>query len=158
MKKILLLLPVVLLAACATTSQQGSGDAAARTAMLVQIRAEPAGDYFVGRRYYKSDYKFWGFIRRPGQSWSTAKLVMLNENKKLAPDRAAGKALGNDNGVEYRLLGYYSGAMVYEPASDKFYPEFVLTGAELLDAHPAPIFQNLKSALDPDARIICTPY
>jgi hypothetical protein len=65
------------------------GIQSARIAMIDSIKAEPPGDYFVGRRYYKQDYKFWGFIRQPGQPWSTAKLVMLNEQQKLAPDRAA---------------------------------------------------------------------
>ena len=41
----------------------------------------------IGRRYFKPDFKFWGYVRGPGQSWSTAQLVMLNEKQKLAPDR-----------------------------------------------------------------------
>jgi hypothetical protein len=64
--------------------------------MAASIAAETPGDYYVGRRYYKEDYKFWGFIRSPRQPWSTAKLVMLNEQEVLAPDRAQGK-LGSDN-------------------------------------------------------------
>ena len=46
---------------------------------------EPPGDYFIGRRYFKPDYKFWGYVRKPGQPWTTAQLVMLNEKFKLAP-------------------------------------------------------------------------
>src|SRR5207245_327770 len=59
----------------------------AKIAMAQKIQAEPLGDYFIGRRYYKPDFKFWGYVRRPGQPWSTAQLVMLNEKQKLAPDR-----------------------------------------------------------------------
>jgi len=60
----------------------------ARIEMAQRIAAEPVGDYYIGRRYYKPDFKFWGYVRRPGQPWSAAQLVMLNEKEKLAP-RAA---------------------------------------------------------------------
>ena len=50
-----------------------------RSAMLTEINAEPQGDYFIARRYYKVDYKFWGYIRKPGESWAAARMVMLNE-------------------------------------------------------------------------------
>jgi len=124
--------------------------------MLAEINAEPAGDYFIGRRYYKVDYKFWGYIRKPGESWAFAKMVMLNEQQKLAPDRELGK-LGSDNGYEYKLYGNFSGETVYEPASNGFYPEFVLKGYELKNVSPAPIFK-VVGALDPQRRIIAKPY
>src|SRR5687767_11379160 len=75
-----------------------------RAAMLAEIAAEPLGDYFIGRRYHKVDYKFWGYVRKPRQPWSTAKMVMLNEHKRLAPDRELGK-IGSDNNYEYKLYG-----------------------------------------------------
>jgi len=103
------------------------------------------------------DYKFWGYIRKPGQPWTEAKMVMLNENKRLAPDREGG-TLGVDNGYEYKLLGSFSGDRIYEPASNEFYPEFVLTGYELRNATPAPIFNPLTPALDPARRVIVSPY
>jgi hypothetical protein len=133
-----------------------SPDKAARTAMLAAIPTEPEGDYFIARRYYKVDYKFWGWVRKPRQPWSMAKLVMLNEHQKLAPDREAGK-LGSDNGAEYKLFGSFSGETVYEPASNGFYPEFLLKGYELISATPANVFKY-KSALDPAARVILQPY
>ena len=106
-----------------------------RAAMLAEIAAEQPGDYFIGRRVFKVDYKFWGYIRKPGQSWSTAKMVMLNENQKLAPDRELGK-IGSDNNYEYKLYGDFSGQKVYEPASNGFYLEFVLKGYELKSVSP----------------------
>lgn len=130
---------------------------AAREAMLAEIQAEKPGNYFIGRRYYKADYKFWGYIRKPGQDWSEAKLVMLNENKRLAPDRESG-ILGMDNGYEYKLTGSFSGDTIYEPSSDGFYPEFVLSGYELRSSSPAPIFEQRAAALDPLRRVIVTPY
>ena len=129
---------------------------AARTVMEDAIRQEEPGDYFVGRRYYKRDYKFWGFVRKPGQQWNAAKLVMMNEQGKLAPDRELGK-LGSDNNYEYKLYGDFSGQTVYEPASNGFYPEFVLKAYELRTITPATIYKE-PGATDPARRVIATPY
>lgn len=148
------LLSLLLLAGCETPLPEGIQ--AARIAMMDNIKTEPPGDYFIGRRYYKKDYKFWGFIRQPGQPWSAAKLVMLNEQQKLAPDRALNQ-IGSDNNYEYKLYGKFSGETVYEPASNGFYPEFVLTGYELRSVSPAPIFRT-AAATDPERRVIGTPY
>src|SRR5881275_1943594 len=116
----------------------------ARIAMAQNIQAEPLGDYFIGRRYYKPDFKFWGYVRRPGQPWSTAQLVMLNEKQKLAPDRER-LSFGSDNNYEYKLYGYFSGDKVYEPASNGVYPEFVLKGYQLISTNPPPIFKSQMS-------------
>lgn len=116
-----------------------------------QIQAEPPGDYFIGRRYFKANYRIWGYVRRPGQPWNTAVLVMFNENKKLAPDRSqlgpgTGSSyethVGFDNDYEYKLRGYFSGDKVYELVSNRVYPEFVLTDYELRSTHPPPIFPS----------------
>jgi hypothetical protein len=124
----------------------------ARAAVTKSVADEPAGDYFIGRRYYKPDFKFWGYVRRPGQPWATAQLVMLNEKAKLAPDRAA-LHFGMDNNYEYKLVGYFSGDRVYEPASNGVYPEFVLKDYKLLSTTPPPIF---KSQIDGAAQSAVT--
>lgn len=116
----------------------------ARVAMAQNIASEPPGDYFVGRRYFKPDFKFWGYVRRPGQPWSTSQLVMLNEKQKLAPDRQA-LNFGSDNNYEYKLHGSFSGEKVYEPASNTIYPEFVLKSYELVSTSPPPIFKSQVS-------------
>jgi hypothetical protein len=138
------------LTSCATVPSRNVR--AERLVMAQQIAAEPAGDYFIGRRYFKSNYRFWGYIRRPQQPWSSAVLVMLNENKKLAPDRAqlgkpgSGESYethaGFDNNYEYKLTGYFSGDKVYELVSNSIYPEFVLTDYELRSKNPPPIFPS----------------
>jgi len=148
------LLSLFILAGC--ESDQAQTDHAAHTAMIEAIKNEPPGDYFIGRRYFKVDYKFWGFVRAPGQPWKTAKLVMMNEQTKLAPDRQKG-VLGSDHGYEYKLYGRFSGDTVYEPASNGFYPEFLLTGYELLSTNPAPILSTPGSN-DPVRRIIEMPH
>ena len=83
-------------------------------------------------------------------------MVMLNEQQKLAPDREKGK-IGEDNNYEYKLLGDFSGQTVYEPASNGFYPEFVLKGYELRSTTPASIYRQ-AGATDPKRRIIAKPY
>jgi len=113
----------------------------ARIDNAARIAAEPPGDYYIGRRYFKVNYKFWGYVRRPGQPWSASQLVMLNEKQKLAPDREA-NSFGSDNNYEYKLYGKFSGDTVYEPASNGMYPEFVLKNYELISPNPPPIFKS----------------
>jgi hypothetical protein len=136
-----LFLLVLLFGGCETMPE---GIHQARIAMFQRIQQEPPGDYFIGRRYFKPDYKFWGYVRRAGQPWSTARLVMLNEKQKLAPDREEVN-FGFDNNYEYKLYGNFSGENVYEPASNGVYPEFVLRGYELISTNPVPIFKSQYS-------------
>src|SRR5205814_8277125 len=133
-----LVLAALFFAGCETVPQ---GIQQARIEMAQRIVNEPPGDYFSGRRYYKPDYKFWGYVRRPSQPWSTAELVMLNEKQKLAPDRER-VDFGSDNNYEYKLYGYFSGDKVYEPASNSIYPEFVLKGYQLIYMNPSRILKS----------------
>ena len=137
-KPVLFAVALLAFASCETTP---TGIQNAKVAMAQRIASEPPGDYYIGRRYFKPDFKFWGYIRRPGQAWSQAQLVMLNEKQKLAPDRAALK-FGSDNNYEYKLYGYFSGDKVYEPASNRVYPEFVLKNYEVISTNPPPIFKS----------------
>lgn len=136
---------VAVAALCFTGCQETeSGIQNAKVQMAARIAAEPTGDYYIGRRYFKPDFKFWGYVRKPGQPWNTAQLVMLNEKQKLAPDREQVK-FGVDNNYEYKLYGNFSGDKVYEPASNRMYPEFVLKGYELITTNPPPIFPSQLS-------------
>jgi hypothetical protein len=130
-----------LLGGCAGGGGVSQGIQQARLETAARIENEPPGNYFIGRRYYKPDFKFWGYVRSPGQPWSTARMVMLNEKQKLAPDRAVNQ-FGSDNNYEYKLYGDFSGDKVYEPASNGIYPEFVLKNYELLSTSPPPIFRS----------------
>jgi hypothetical protein len=142
----------LLLVGCQTTEDQFTQS---QTLLNRTIAGEAPGNYFVGRRFYRKNFFFWGYIRQPRQPWSSAKLVMMNEQKMLAPDRQANKA-GFDSNYEYRLQGYFSGQTVYEPASNSFYPEFVLTSYKLISDHPPQIFRDPK-AMDPDRLYIDKP-
>jgi hypothetical protein len=151
LRTLIFALAIVALGGCETVDT----GAAMRAAATQAIRSEPPGNYFVGRRMFKVDYKVWGWVREPGKPWSTARLVMMNEQRKLAPDRAQGK-LGTDNDYEYRLSGYFSGETVYEPASNGFYPEFILLGAEVKSTKPPNIYQTERQR-DPKVRILQPP-
>jgi hypothetical protein len=131
---------------------QSSQDRAAITAAIAK---EPTGNYFIGRRFYKVDYKMWGWVRKPGEPWKQSQLVMFNEQKKLAPDREQ-NTIGSDNNYEYKLNGYFSGEKVYEPASDRFYPEFVLKSSTLISTNAPLIFPDQRS-IDPAVRLIGPP-
>ena len=135
-----IILGIVFLAGCSTMPE---GIQQAKVAAANRIATEAPGDYFVGRRYYKPDFKFWAMCAGPA-SPGTAQLVMLNEKQKLAPDRQA-LSFGSDNNYEYKLYGFFSGERVYEPASNTIYPEFVLKNYELLSTTPPPIFRSQVS-------------
>ena len=135
------LLTIALFIGACASPPQGIHRGHSHGASAVNYAAEAPGDYYIGRRYYKPVYKFWGYVRRPGQPWSTAQLVMMNEQQKLAPDREIAK-LGSDNNYEYKLVGGFSGDRVYEPASNSIYPEFVLKDYELISRNPPPIFKS----------------
>jgi hypothetical protein len=156
MKKILLLIAfplALLISGCETPLVlQTSQD---RQAISSAIASEQPGDYYIGRRFYKVDYKMWGWVKKPGEPWKQSQLVMFNEQKTLAPDRAR-NAIGSDNNYEYRLVGTFSGQKVYEPASDSFYPEFVLTSATVISTNPPLIFPD-KRWIDPAIRLLAPP-
>ena len=139
MRKLLLCSVSFFLLLTGCESPNMSGIKAAQLAQRQAILQEPPGEYFIGRRYYNPNYKFWGYVRKPGQPWREAQLVMLNEKLKLAPDRADNH-LGEDDNCQYRLFGRFTGDTVYEPASNHVYPEFQLTGYELVDRNPPSIF------------------
>ena len=146
-----ILIGAFFIGSCQTVPQ---GIQQAKIAAARRIASEPPGDYFIARRYYKPDFKFWGYVRRPGEPWTSAQLVMLNEKEKLAPDRAQMK-FGFDNNYEYKLHGYFSGEKVYEPASNSIYPEFILKSYELISTNPPPIF---RSQVDDRAKAATTRY
>lgn len=110
-----------------------------------QIAAETPGDYYIARRYWIPGTRFWGFIRAPRQPWDQAKLVILNENKKRAPDRLpetspAGPSHGYDHNYEYIFKGHYSGERIYDPNSNQILPEFQLESYELVSSNPGFLF------------------
>ena len=111
------------------------------------IANEPRGDWYIGRRFAIAKTQYWGYLRRPGQPWKDAKLVMMNENSRTAPDRlpemptTEGNAHGFDHNHEYKIWGSFTGRTVYDPNSDLFLPEFRLTNWELISGSPGWLFK-----------------
>ena len=111
------------------------------------IAAEPRGDYYIGRRFHIDRTHFWGYVRKPGESWDSSRLVVLNERFMKQPDRypempeGDTPAYGSDHNTEYRLWGYFSGRKVYDPNSNMILPEFVLQRHELKDSSPGWLFR-----------------
>lgn len=110
-----------------------------------QIAAEQTGPFYIGRRYHVNRTWFWGYLRKPRQSWSRAQLVVFNQSSKRAPDTLPqdgppGARYAYDNNYEYRIWGRYTGNDVYEPNSNQFLPEFLLTNYQVIDRNPGWIF------------------
>lgn len=122
------------------------------------IAAEPPGDYWIARRWWTRGTRFWGYVRRPQQKWSDAKLVMMYEGHKHTPDRlpeetSSGASHGFDHNYEYKMWGNFSGAEIYDPNSDMILPEFVLRDYQLISSNPGYLFRPderyLPTALPP---------
>jgi hypothetical protein len=146
--KSLLLLPVCALFCHCGTASFGGGNLGGPGVeeRNAGIASEPTGDFHYGRRYYVEKTRFWGYLREPRQPSNRAKLVMMREDKKRVPDRLPesgppGQRYGYDNNYEYRIRGRYTGREVYDPNSNQFLPEFMLTGYELLDRKPGWLFR-----------------
>lgn len=111
-----------------------------------KIAAEPTGDFFYGRRYHVEKTRFWGYLRQPRQPWSRAKLVIMREDRTHSPDRLSedgppGRRYAFDNNSEYLIRGNYTGRDAYDPNSNQFLPEFMLSGYEVIDRQPGWLFR-----------------
>jgi hypothetical protein len=132
-----------LLIGCADTA---SSDAAIQLRHEM-IASEPQAGYYIGRRFAIDRTQFWGYLRKPGQQWEDAKLVIMNESRMRQPDRLHemptdnSNAHGYDHNYEYHIWGNFSGRTVYDPNSDLFLPEFTLTKWELVNSSPGWLFK-----------------
>lgn len=110
----------------------------------LQISSEERGNFYYGRRYFVQKTRFWGYLRKPGESAYKAKLVIFNEAKKRNPDRlpetGGGKNYGFDQNFEYKIYGRYTGRTLYDPNSNQFLPEFLLTDYKLVNKYPSWLF------------------
>ncbi len=118
------------------------------------ISTEARGNFYYGRRYYVNKTRFWGYLRKPGQPATSAKLVMFNESKRRQPDRFSENGSGNqkygfDNNYEYKIYGYYTGKTVYEINSNQFLPEFMLTNYAVVSKDPGWLFSP-RDSYDPN--------
>lgn len=148
--RILLALPLlaILLNSCSSpgtsTGIANMGPSPSPEMRRAQIENEERGNFYYGRRYYVKKTRFWGYLREPGKSAKTAKLVIFNESQKKNPDRlpeeGPGRNYGFDNNYEYKIWGRYTGKTLYEPNSNQFLPEFLLTDYKVVSSSPGWLF------------------
>ena len=140
---------LAILSSC-TTSPAVHPAVAQRNAI---IATEPRGDYFIGRRYHIPRTHIWGYVRRPGEPWDKARLVIMDEAEALQPDRIpevrpdAGPVHGFDHNYEYRLTGSFTGRKLYDPNSNMYIDAFRLRSYQLLDRSPGFIFHPNESRM-----------
>jgi len=142
-----------LISACLLLTQCGAGGGGAGNMggptpddRAAQIASEPTGDFYYGRRYYVEKTRFWGYLRKPRQSWNRGQLVIFREDRMKNPDRLSengppGQRYGFDNNYEYRIRGNFTGRKAYDPNSNQTLPEFMLTGYEVVDRNPGWLFR-----------------
>ena len=130
------------LPSCETTGSGGPAVAARNQRIL----AEPRGDFWIGRRYFVDKTRFWGYLRRPGQLWENAQLVVMDESRIKTPDRLpeiptdGGQAHGYDHNYEYRLTGNFNGRRVYDPNADMELPVFSPGSYQVANRTPGFLF------------------
>jgi hypothetical protein len=145
---ILLLISLLpLLTSCGTTDGGDTGGGQGVQLRNAAIRAEPRGDWYIGRRYFTNKVRYWGYLRKPGELWESAKLVVMDETRGVrTPDRlpeapaGGGNAHGYDHNYEYRVWGHYTGRQVYDPNSDTELPVFAASKFEVISAQPGFLF------------------
>jgi len=136
---LLLAVIVVLLPSCQSVSPTDQARAG-------RISAEPSGNYWVGRRFHWKGTRLWGYLRKPNRDWSTARLVVMDERRKLVPDRVSeinpGKLVhGYDHNYEYHIRGRFTGVEAYDPNANLTLPTFVLHSYRLVSKTPGYIFR-----------------
>lgn len=142
----LFLLLSLFITGCETTGLSPQQAASVETRRR-QIALEPRGDYYIGRRFYIDHTHLWGYLRSPGQDWSTSKLVIMNERYQKIPNRLpeqptdGGYAYGDDHNTEYRMWGRYTGRKVFDPNSNLVLPEFELRRWEVNNESPGWLFK-----------------
>lgn len=142
LKKIITAAAVLLLCQC--HSLESECRAIAQREAL--IAAEQPGDYFIGRRYYVPSTRFWGYVRRPQQSWREAKLVLMDESRVRTPDRGLEDphplaTYGKDQNTEYVITGRFLEDKVYDPGSNQVLPLFQPTSFTVRNAKPGFLFR-----------------
>ncbi len=134
--------------ACLTLTQCNTlkSDCVAVNLREREIAAEAPGDFYIGRRYYIPYTRFWGYLRRPGQSWRESQLVIMDESVLHTPDRGyeppvKGATFGKDANVEYTITGDYTGERAYEPSTNKILPVFKATAYTVRNEKPGFLFK-----------------
>ena len=75
----------------------------------------------------------WGWVKKSGDGWGSAKWVTIQETPGLAvaPHRKLVKADADSN-WEYKLWGKFASYKAYDPRMDEQLPVFILQGYEVI--------------------------
>ena len=75
----------------------------------------------------------WGWVKKSGDGWGSAKWIALQETPGLAvaPHRKLVKAV-DDLNWEFKLWGKFASYKAYDPRMDEQLPVFVLQGYEVI--------------------------
>ncbi len=105
------------------------------------------GVTYIGHRFYEEKGGGWGWIKKEGDSWGSAKWVALKEDPilgRVAPSRKMGSRSA-DQDYEYRMTGrYIEGKFAYDPHLDENLPVFAIESyqslgpAKPIDRKPGP--------------------
>jgi hypothetical protein len=87
---------------------------------------------------------FWGYLKKPQQRWSAARLVILDERAGiLSPDKMAAPGtvpvMGADHNFEYSIQGAFTGRYAYDPNSDLVLPVFAARKFTIVNRNPGPL-------------------
>ncbi len=153
---LLLALLGTVLTSCQTTGTSSSGRAKALPASKMkspavqsrnqQIAMETPGDHYIARRWFTDGTRYWGYIRKPRQTWDKATLFVMDEASLRQPDRLpetpadGNRAHGFDHNHEYKMWGAFTSEKIYDPNSDLVLPSFRLSRYELISANPGFLF------------------
>lgn len=116
--------------------------------------SQAARPYYVGHRYFMDRGIGWGWVKKPGETWSRGQWVALKENPEkgyVAPFRKL-RSRSADHDVEYKLYGYFADYKAYDPKFNDLLPVFVIEGYETigpaapLDLRPGSIGQVRERA------------
>jgi hypothetical protein len=129
-----------------TSTGGGGGNTAAEARRRAEIAAEPRGNYWVARRFRIPHTHFWGYMRRPGESWDKSRLVIVSERFCKIPDRlpeepVSGPAYGYNHNYEYHFFGEFSGQKAFDPNSNMILPVFTLRSYKLVNENPGWLFK-----------------
>ena len=96
-------------------------------------KGDCTGEVYIGQRLVTEKHAGWGWIKPERMNWRSARWVMLKETPGVIhiPSRYTGDT-HTDNGMQYRLYGYFAPYLGYEPNIDVYVPVFVLKGFELI--------------------------
>jgi hypothetical protein len=117
-------------------------------ALALSACGHTAEGVYIGRRWFvqapRSTCQFWGYLKKPGESWHRARLVIMDAQAGVSPPDLAPVApgppfYGEDHNCEYAVEGDFTGQRAYDPNSDLELPLFAARRFTLLNRNPGPL-------------------